>query len=124
MSTRDVPISGYIGSVPVPTRFYYDSDKPFEIRVWFPAHKATWVMGRDLFRLAAQTGAAGDGDVRLLYDGSTYVMHLTAPDGTASIEFKAADIEQFMYNVYEVVPEGKEMDNVDIDSAIARLLGE
>lgn len=124
MSTREAPITGFIGSIPIPCRFFYDSDRPFELLVYFPDHNERWVMSRDLFHQAANTGAAGEGDVRIKYDGAVYLLHLTSPDGSVSIEYRAGDIEQFMYNVYETVPPGQEMQHIDMDTEISRLLGE
>lgn len=122
MSVHEETIFGYWGSIRVPTIFRYDSTKPYEVMLVYPQKMTvSWVFSRDLL-VAAASGAAGQGDVKITCDGHIYRLAFSSEQGTANIEYKVGDVDKFINRTYEVVPAGKELEHFDLDAELKQLM--
>jgi hypothetical protein len=115
-------------ALPLPVRLRYTVTDPYAVSIVFsgPDEEVVWVFARDL--LAEGLGLPrGQGDVRIrpeLRDGRRLVMiGLASPDGTAELEADACAIAQFIELTEMVVPRGDEHTVVNVDKALADLLG-
>ncbi|MCZ7414745.1 MULTISPECIES: SsgA family sporulation/cell division regulator [unclassified Streptomyces] len=127
--TVRVRLPGRPGSGPVPATLHYDGADPLALRVTFPAEaslsgtEVTWVFARRLLD-DGLCGPAGEGDVRIRPGrvGRT-VLELCAPQGTALVELRREDLHRFLAATYTFVPEAAESSRIDVDAALAALLG-
>jgi hypothetical protein len=106
----------------------YEASDPFAVEATFRAgdEAISWVLGRDLLS-DGLNGDCGEGDVRVwpTVDGLRRVvmLQLTSPDGCALLAADAQGLETFLARTYDAVPLGYEGDHLDVDSALAQLLG-
>ncbi|WP_340560817.1 SsgA family sporulation/cell division regulator [Streptomyces sp. GSL17-111] len=127
--TVNVRLASRPGDRPVPATLRYDTSDPLAVRVAFPAEAAlhgaevTWVFARRLLDEGLR-GPAGDGDVRFRPGppGRTF-MELKAPQGSALVELAAEDLHRFLAATYTFVPQAVETARLDVDGALAALLG-
>ncbi|MCF3962800.1 SsgA family sporulation/cell division regulator [Streptomyces fuscigenes] len=114
----------------VPATLVYDRTDPFTVRMAFPplatleGTEVVWEFSREL--LAEGIGApAGEGDVRVRPFGyGRTVVEFHAPEGTAVVHLRTADLRRFLDRSRFLVPEGHEHLYLDLDQALAELLGD
>lgn len=115
-------------ALPLPVQLRYSASDPYAVSLVFsgPDEDVIWVFSRDLLAEGLVL-PRGQGDVRVrpeLRDSTRYIMiGLTSPDGTAELEADADGIAAFIELTEKVVPRGAEHDVVDLDKALASLLG-
>ena len=106
----------------------YEASDPYAVEATFRAgdEAISWVLGRDLLSDGLQA-ECGEGDVRVwptVEDSRSVVMlQLSSPDGQALLAADAGGLEAFLARTYDAVPLGYEGDHLDVDRAIAELLG-
>ncbi len=115
-------------AMPLPVRLRYSVQDPYAVSLVFsgPDEDVIWVFARELLA-AGLTLPQGQGDVRIrpeIRSGHRYVMiSLTSPDGTAELEADAETIGAFIAETERAVPRGQEHTMVNVDEALASLLG-
>jgi Streptomyces sporulation and cell division protein, SsgA len=116
-------------AVPVNAALSYDPADPYAVTAVFHADDAApveWTFGRDLL-MAGTTAPSGEGDVVVwpwTTDGRQVVcIALSSPSGEALLEAASDDVRSFLRASYELLPSGQESEQLDVDSAIDRLLG-
>ncbi|MFV0458378.1 MAG: SsgA family sporulation/cell division regulator [Actinomycetales bacterium] len=115
-------------ALPLPAQLRYSARDPYAVSIVFsgPDEDVVWVFARDLLA-GGMTLPQGQGDVRIrpeIHSGRRFVMiGLTSPDGTAELEADADSISAFVALTEKVVAFGREHDVVNVDEALADLLG-
>ncbi|WP_377268884.1 SsgA family sporulation/cell division regulator [Peterkaempfera sp. SMS 1(5)a] len=112
----------------VPTRFSYDADEPFAVRLAFHTgeyDEAEWVFARELLADGLR-GPSGEGDIRLWpshcpQHGGVLRIALDSPHGSAVLEAVAAEVAQWLEGTHAVVPPGGELSPLPTDEELARL---
>ncbi|WP_267242420.1 SsgA family sporulation/cell division regulator [Streptomyces sp. PR69] len=114
----------------IPVRLRYTAEDPYAVRMDFPAEASladtgvTWVFARSLLE-SGLSGPSGAGDVHIWPWGLTHTMvELRSPEGVALLQFGSAAMRHFLALSYGVVPAGGEADGMDVEEALALLLGE
>jgi hypothetical protein len=126
--TLNLVIGGDYG-IPVPASFHYSAHEPLSVIADFMSGEVAvqWVFARDLLQGALEQ-PTGQGDVTCwpaFSSGERVVcIALHSPSGEALLEAPAEEIAAFLARSYEVVPEGTEIDHLDIDGLIEDLLGD
>ncbi|MEW2544508.1 SsgA family sporulation/cell division regulator [Streptomyces sp. NPDC047002] len=112
----------------VPATLLYDRTDPFTVRMVFPplatleGTEVVWEFSRELLA-SGLSAPAGEGDVRVRPFGyGRTVVEFHAPEGTAMVHLRSADLVRFLDRSRSVVPEGREHLYLDLDSALAELL--
>ncbi|MET9111287.1 SsgA family sporulation/cell division regulator [Streptomyces zhihengii] len=123
-------ISDAAPSPGVPVIMRYVPADPFAVRMVFPPEAClgetavTWAFARVLLDSGLRA-PAGDGDVHIWPCGRVQTMvELRSPDGVALLQFPTASLRRFLADAYDAVPAGGESAALDIDRALAALLGE
>ena len=115
--------------IPVPASFHYSAHEPLSVIADFTSGELAiqWVFARDLLQGGLHR-PVGQGDVTCWPGSSSdervVCIALRSPSGEALLEAPAAEIEAFLARSYEVVPQGIEMEHLDIDGLIADLLAD
>lgn len=115
-------------ALPLPVSLRYSRKDPYAISIVFtgPEEEIVWVFARDLLAEGLDL-PQGHGDVRIRpehRDARRYVMiGLTSPDGTAELEADAEKVREFIAVTEDLVPRGYEDSVIDLDAALAGLLG-
>lgn len=107
---------------PVPAWWVYDPADPYAVQIDFHDgyDDPVWSFARDLVRQGLRQ-PAGLGDVRLWpHDGQLWLT-IEGHDGKATFTTSRSEVGSFLAATYQAVPRGQEA--VDVDAAIARLLG-
>jgi hypothetical protein len=97
----------------------YTEQDPFAVTVK--------VVGLDEFVFARDlladcfTAPAGEGDVRLAYDGDSIHVSLSAEHSWARMTVPAVAVHQFLEHSYQIVPPGSE--SVDVEEMLKALAG-
>jgi hypothetical protein len=127
-------------ALPVRARLEYDPADPYAVQVIFRAQPAvdgtddgagapgvSWSFARDLL-LDGLTEPTGMGDVRVwpwrTGNDPVVAMALTSPDGHALFTVSRRDLRDFVARTFAVVPRGEERSYLDVDAALAELLGQ
>ncbi|MEU3051349.1 SsgA family sporulation/cell division regulator [Streptomyces sp. NPDC006984] len=114
----------------VPVVLRYRRSDPLAVRMVFPAEvclsesAVTWTFARSLLDggLRAPTG---DGDVHIWpCTRSQTMVELRSPEGVALLQFDSASLRRFLLHTYAAVPAAHESAAMDIERALATLLGE
>lgn len=112
---------------PIMCELSYDASDPFAVTATFTLEdqSVTWTFARSLL-LTGMYKPVGDGDIAVspgLDDmhASVYV-ELSTPHGTAVLRTRTARIAAFLDLTQQVVPTGQELDGVDMDAVVSRLL--
>ncbi|MFI2436222.1 SsgA family sporulation/cell division regulator [Streptomyces sp. NPDC018693] len=112
----------------IPATLHYDRTDPFAVRMTFPAPstlegvEVCWTFARDLLA-AGLTRAEGHGDVRVRpYGYDRTVLEFHAPEGTAVVHVRSADVRRFLRAADELVPAGLEHLQLDLDHDLAELM--
>ncbi|MDQ3615810.1 MAG: SsgA family sporulation/cell division regulator [Actinomycetota bacterium] len=106
----------------------YDPAAPYAVTTVFATspEKLTWTFGRELLCEGVQA-PSGSGDVHvwpcLDIDRRPVVMiELCPPGGGALIQVRTDDLVRFIKQMTDVVPLGRESEQLDIDGTILALL--
>ncbi|HET7902244.1 MAG TPA: SsgA family sporulation/cell division regulator [Candidatus Nanopelagicales bacterium] len=116
-------------TVRVPSTLVYSEDNPYAVTAVFRTADGdvTWVFGRDLLD-DGLIEPAGEGDVTVwpaVAAGRAVVcLALASPAGSALLQLDAGRLRAFLDDSYDAVPMGTEGDHLDIDAALAELLGD
>jgi hypothetical protein len=112
----------------VPATLVYDRTDPFAVRMEFPPPatlegvEVTWEFSRELLA-RGMSEPAGIGDVRVRPFGyGRTVMEFHAPEGTAMVHLRTAELRRFLGRCQELVPLGREHLYLDLDRDLAELL--
>jgi hypothetical protein len=112
----------------VPATLVYDRRDPFAVRMEFPppatleGTEVTWEFSRELLtRGMSEPSGVGDVRVRPFGYGRT-VMEFHAPEGTAMVHLRTAELRRFLSRSQHLVPEGSEHRYLDLDRDLAELL--
>jgi hypothetical protein len=113
--------------VPLLASFHYTTADPYAIRVSFHVgldEPVVWIFARELLSdgMAGRTGA---GDVRVWPSATAGVLEieLSSPFGRAHFEAPADEVASFLDRTYRISPVGQEGMHVDVEAALADLLG-
>ncbi|MFF3286309.1 SsgA family sporulation/cell division regulator [Streptomyces sp. NPDC003023] len=128
-SVRARLISDSPHSMAVPVVLLYSDTDPFAVRMAFPPEAClndtgvTWTFARGLLD-AGLRSPSGDGDVHIWPCGRVQTMvELRSPEGVALLQLDTASLRRFLVRSYATVPAGNEAAALDIDRALAALLG-
>ena len=114
---------------PLEAELHYDARDPYAVVVLFDTARGSvrWDFGRDLLRNGLSE-ATGDGDVHVWpclepADRKVVVIELVSGDGCALVQAPLVDVSRFVDRITALVAPGTESDFLDVDAAIAALLG-
>ncbi len=113
----------------VPSTLLYSPENPYAVTAVFRTADGdvTWVFGRDLLD-DGLIEPAGEGDVTVwpaVENGRAVVcLALASPAGSALLQLDAGALRVFLDESYELVEMGHESEHLDIDAALAELLGD
>lgn len=118
--------------MPIKASLSYTREDPYAIRVAFHVgvdEPVEWIFARELLSAGAD-GAVGSGDVKVWPSadsqhgiaGDVLNIELSSPFGQAHFEAPAAEVSSFLSRTYELVPAGREGEQVDLDDELGRLL--
>ncbi|MFI2369428.1 SsgA family sporulation/cell division regulator [Streptomyces sp. NPDC018833] len=117
-------------SLAVPVILRYRDTDPLAVRMVFPPEAClndtgvTWTFARSLLD-AGLRAPSGDGDVHIWPCGRVQTMvELRSPEGVALLQFDTATLRRFLVHAYAAVPAAAESSAMDIERALAALLGE
>lgn len=126
--TLNLVVGGDYG-IPVPASFHYSAHEPLSVVADFSNGDVAvqWVFARDLLH-GGLDRPIGQGDVTcwpgVSSDEAVVCIALRSPSGEALLEAPADAIATFLARSFEVVPQGTEMDHLDIDALIEDLLSD
>lgn len=114
----------------IPATLRYDRRDPFAVRMSFPAPATLegvdvcWTFSRELLT-AGMEQPEGHGDVRVRpYGYDRTVLEFHAPEGTAVVHVRSGELRRFLAAASELVPEGLEHLQLDLDEDLAELMRE
>ncbi|WP_330328487.1 SsgA family sporulation/cell division regulator [Streptomyces sp. NBC_00536] len=119
------------GDIDVHSVFTYRADDPFAVSIGFSCagEHIEWWVGREVLHegLMWPSGIPG-ADIRVLPLGRhgmspSILLALTSPFGRALVEFATHEIVAFLNATDQLVPQGTESAEIDMDGAIADMLG-
>ncbi|MCL7375395.1 SsgA family sporulation/cell division regulator [Streptomyces sp. 35G-GA-8] len=112
----------------VPATLRYDRADPFAVRMAFPppatleGTEVTWEFSRELLA-TGMTEPVGVGDVRVRPFGyGRTVLEFHAPEGTAMVHLRTAELRRFLERSEDLVPVGREHHYLDLDHDLTELL--
>ncbi|MET7285280.1 SsgA family sporulation/cell division regulator [Streptomyces sp. NPDC005573] len=112
----------------IPAKLHYDRRDPFAVRMTFPAPatlegvEVCWTFSRELLA-AGLLDAEGHGDVRVRpYGYDRTVLEFHAPEGTAIVHVRSGEIRGFLAATRDLVPEGREHLQMDLDDGLEQLI--
>ncbi|MBA2810405.1 SsgA family sporulation/cell division regulator [Streptomyces acidicola] len=112
----------------IPAMLHYDQRDPFAVSMTFPAPstlegvEVCWTFARELL-VSGMDEPVGHGDVRVRpYGYERLVMEFHAPEGTAVVHLRAAEVRRFLDRSTELVPLGLEHLQIDLDHDLAELM--
>ncbi|MEV5979561.1 SsgA family sporulation/cell division regulator [Streptomyces sp. NPDC052114] len=113
----------------LPVLLRYSAEDPLAIQIIFPPQasldgaEVRWTFARQLLQQGMDT-PAGIGDVRIWPCGrARTVLEFHSHQGLALLEFDRIVLRRFLVQSYAVVPAGGEIEGLDVDQGLARLLG-
>jgi hypothetical protein len=117
------------GATPLAADLCYDKNDPYAISACFRtgSTEVRWVFARELLAEGLYE-PTGDGDVHVwpCLDASgraVTIIELSSPDGEALMQARSEEVSDFLARCESLVPSGSEAGLMDIDDAIAQLLG-
>src|SRR6476620_12713716 len=115
---------------PIEAELHYDPRDPYAVTTVFMPGASTvrWTFGRQLLSDGLYE-PTGDGDVHVwpCLDGdahSVVIIELCSPDGEALVQARASELTSFVEKMTSSVAPGAESNHLDVDGAIAAILGE
>jgi hypothetical protein len=116
------------GGVPLTASLSYRGDDPYAIRMAFHVgmdDPVEWIFARDLLADGLHR-PAGEGDVRVWpgsgRDRRVLNIALSSPFGHAHFEASLPAVSQFLLRTFEVIPDGREGDYINIEGELNDLL--
>jgi hypothetical protein len=116
------------GAVPLVASLYYSADDPYAIRMAFHVgmdEPVEWIFARDLLAVGLE-GPAGEGDVQVWpgeeHGEEVLNLALSSPFGEAHFEAPLSATAEFLQRTFEVIPAGREIDFINLDSELDELL--
>jgi hypothetical protein len=109
------------GDFTVSAELQYTTRDPLAVRATFCRRgysPVVWTFARDLL-LVGIARPTGLGDVQISPEGSSVVLQLSSPEGTARLEASVTDLKHFVARMLTVVPAGGESAFIDIDAELA-----
>ena len=113
---------------PVTCRLSYEETDPVAVTARFTLGEQTvgWTFARALL-LSGMYEPVGDGDIAVRpgvdADGhATVYVELSSPHGAALLRTRTSQVATFLAMTQQVVPIGQELDGVDMDAVVSRLL--
>lgn len=123
-------VSAEAAPSPVMCELSYAAQDPFAVTARFSLEdeSVAWTFARSLLRTGMHE-PVGDGDIAvrpgLDHEGhATVYVELNSPHGTAVLRTQTARIAMFLDMTQQVVPAGAELDGVDMDAVLSRLVQE
>lgn len=114
---------------PVSVVLRYAASDPLALRLTFPSEVSlcgddvTWTFARQLLDEGLRA-PAGDGDVHVWPCGrARTVIEFHSPEGLALVQFDRAALRRFLLRSYAIVPAGGEVEGLDLEQGLSRLLG-
>lgn len=109
----------------------YDIGNPFEVILTVkgePGEQSVeWRLSRQLLA-SGLVSMHGEGDVRIGPDPDSYgrlvMIELNPPDGHAVLRAGMSAVQRFLSETYDLVPEGGEDLDMDLDAELAKLLAD
>ncbi|WP_116051918.1 SsgA family sporulation/cell division regulator [Amycolatopsis palatopharyngis] len=101
--------------------FLYSDRCPLEVHLWFLGVDKPWVLCRDLLAEGLLV-PSGDGDVFIepVLSGLWVDIHLSSPQGEATLRFNRDDLLDALDATWQVVERGHE--RIDFDAELASIL--
>jgi hypothetical protein len=116
-------------SLPLPAELHYGITDPYAVRLSLgPSTRppVTWVFARELLAEGGRR-PTGSGDVLVLpgYGRNPHSLRIVLSNcaGTALVYLVATEVASFVRETFALVPGGTESDHLDLDGAIAVLMG-
>jgi len=116
-------------ATPLEAELRYDNRDPYAVAAVFKTGESVvrWVFARDLLA-QGQYDPTGDGDVHVwpcldARGRAVTIIELSSPDGEALMQARSDQVSEFLRRTDELVPPGSETEHIDIEEAIAKLLG-
>jgi hypothetical protein len=113
--------------VPVDIDLNYDLREPHAVRLTLAlagGEPVTWLVGRALLADGLTT-RSGEGDIRLSPLSQTIaLLELRSADDQAWFRVPTPEITEFLRDTYDLVPQNRELEWLDLDAALTRLLTE
>jgi hypothetical protein len=123
----DVDLTAFLhGTAAVPARLLYQRADPWAVTLLLECGadgEREWLFSRDLLT-EGMLYPAGDGDVRISPEDATVWITLSAPGGSAALEFSRAGLERALDAIEGLVPGGTESVFFDWDREWALFTGE
>jgi hypothetical protein len=114
-------------SVPVDVNLDYDPGEPHAVQLTLAllgGDPVTWLVGRELLSKGLAT-RAGDGDIHIEpLSERTALMEFRSADGEAWFRIPVVEIAEFLHDTYEVIPQNRESEWLDVDGAVIRLVAQ
>lgn len=113
--------------LPLPATLRYDRSDPVAVHLLLGVDETepvVWCVARDLLA-AGLDEPAGVGDVRVwpTPDGGFVAVALSSPEGRCLFQVRRSALVWFLNRTYRMVRRGAESEHLDVDTAIAALLG-
>jgi hypothetical protein len=115
-------------SAHIETELVFSPTDPFAATIVFKGggRAVPWTFARDLL-VAGRYEPIGDGDVHvwpcLADDGSAVVViELASPAGSVMVQAPSREVHRFVHRMLASVPQGNELDVVDLDAQLQALL--
>ncbi len=113
---------------PVTCQLSYDASDPFAVTAHFThgEQSVSWTFARSLLRCGVYE-PVGEGDIGISPGldeeghASVYV-ELCSPQGNATLRTRTARIISFLEMTHQIVPAGGELECIDMDAVLSRLL--
>lgn len=116
-------------SLPLPAELLYGTADPYAVRLSLGSSTGppvTWVFARELLDEGTRR-PVGPGAVlvvpRYCHPPRSVRVVLSDDIGAALVELPAAEVAAFLRQTFALVPAGTESDHLDLDGALAELIG-
>lgn len=128
--TRDLQMQVVLDDdnrVSLPATLTYDAHDPYAVNTVFRTGDGdiSWVFARELLRDGLRE-AVGEGDVVIRpahpSRGPVVIFTLSSPSGAARIEGDRHQLQEFVADIFDAVPEGQEWQYLEVDRVINELL--
>lgn len=103
----------YVSEIATVCDMKYDPSQPAQVMLAFhhdgDDEPIVWTIGRELFKESLIKGPSGEGEVLFYSNDETVVAMFISPHGTGRAVFQRAAVEDFIDQVYKLVPEGTDV---------------
>lgn len=102
-----------VGGTPTLCDMKYDPAKPAEMSMTFHHSNSDdsieWIISRELFKNVLETGDAGEGEVLMNANHECVKVVFISPHGKGLAIYRRDVIEDFVNQVYTLVPDGQDI---------------